>query len=154
VPCGLTRDDFADRKQKSSCKSTVVLCLQPPESSSCQRNSHGDDAMSLYLSRAVARPHQLLFRRAALRSQSTASEAASKAKETAEQAASKAASGLSRVQSSAGSALSTVGSAAGSAVNAIGSIGGPIGRLVGFVQCECCPHGSNMATSIRGRNYM
>jgi len=92
--------------------------------------------MSLYLSRAVARQHQLLFRRAAFRSQSTASEAVGKAKEATGQAASKASEGLSRVQSSAGSALSRVGSVAGTAVNAIGNIGGPIGRLVGFVQCE------------------
>jgi len=88
--------------------------------------------MSLCLSRAVRRQHQLMFKgRTAFRNASSTAEAASAAKEKTGAAASKAQEGLSRVTSSAGSAISSAGSTAG---KMLGGIGGRTGRLIGFVQ--------------------
>lgn len=86
-------------------------------------------------------PH-LVVRRSTLRHASTteratqaASETASKVKGTASNATSKASEGLSRVTSSASSTMSRVGSGISST---LGKIGGRTGRLIGFVECECC----------------
>ncbi|KAL1963910.1 hypothetical protein VTN77DRAFT_7716 [Rasamsonia byssochlamydoides] len=86
--------------------------------------------MPVTASRAVLRQSQFLFRRTAIRHNSTTSQAASRAKETASSVASKASEGLSRVTSTAGPAIA---SAAQNVGNALRKVGGRTGRVIAFI---------------------